>query len=63
MTNTPFRPVRGTEAAIKALPIVDGYVYYATDTCKIYMDKGEERLCMGGGGSANGASFYFGEYG
>ena len=64
MTNVPFRPIRGSEAAISVLPIVDGYIYYATDSGKIYMDKGNKRISMGGGGgSANGASFFFGIYG
>ena len=63
MSNTEFRPVRGTQATIDALPITDGYVYYAVDTGRIYMDKSDERISMGGGGAANGSSIYFGVYG
>lgn len=63
MSNIPFRPVRGTEAAIATMPIVDGYVYYAVDSGRIYMDRDDERISMGGGGAANGSSIYFGEYG
>ena len=64
MSNTPFRPVRGTEANIAKLPIIDGYMYYAYDSGKVYMDRGNARITMGGGGgSANGSSIYFGIYG
>ena len=63
MSNTEFRPVRGTQASINALPITDGYVYYAVDTGRIFMDKGDQRISMGGGGAANGSSIYFGTYG
>ena len=64
MSNTPFRPVRGTEANIAKLPIIDGYMYYAYDSGRVYMDRGNARIPMGGGGgSANGSSIYFGIYG
>lgn len=62
-----FHPVRGTQASVDALDPVDGYVYYTTDTKRIYMDKGNERILLSGGGSgggsANGASIYYGLYG
>lgn len=64
MSNAIFRPVRGTEEAIRKMPKEDGFVYYAYDSGRIYMDKGNERIPMGGGsGTANGASIYYGEYG
>ena len=65
MSDIVFRPVRGTQAAIDAIqPPVDGQIYYAIDTGCIYIDKGSKRIQMGGGGgSANGSSIYFGNYG
>ena len=32
----PFRPVRGTEEKLLAGPVVDGYLYFASDTGKIF---------------------------
>ena len=49
MNNTSFRPVRGTDKTISSLPITDGYIYFATDSGKIYLDKGNERISVGGG--------------
>ena len=37
-TSTAFRPVRGKEADILSKGYNEGYVYFATDTKKIYMD-------------------------
>ena len=49
MSDTRFRPVKGSEANIMAMGYNEGYVYFATDTKKIYMDaKGEEKIPMGG---------------
>ena len=63
-----FQPVRGSQASIDALECTDGYIYYTTDTKRIYMDKGDERILLSGGGgsgggAANGASIYYGLYG
>lgn len=45
----PFRPVKGTEAAIAAMAYQEGYVYFATDTKKIYIDaNGQSKIPMGG---------------
>ena len=56
MTETIFQPVRGTEEAIRRRPIVEGRVYFAYDTGKIYLDKDGHRYLMsstsGGSGSA-----------
>ena len=49
MNNTSFRPVRGTDKTISSLPITDGYIYFATDSGKIYLDKENERILVGGG--------------
>ena len=51
-----FRPVRGTEEKINEFPITNGYIYFATDTGRIYMDKNGERIAVGGG---KGASIYY----
>lgn len=45
----PFRPVKGTEATISVMPYQEGYVYFATDTKKIYIDaNGQSKVPMGG---------------
>ena len=46
----PFRPVRGTEEKLLAGPVVDGYLYFASDTGKIFLGKGYDLIPMGGGG-------------
>ena len=44
-----FRPVKGAEAVIMAMGYNEGYVYFATDTKKIYIDSnGQEKVPMGG---------------
>ena len=49
MSNVKFRPVRGLEKNILAMDYTDGYVYYATDTKKIYLDaNGQSKILMGG---------------
>lgn len=45
-----FRPVRGTEEKILAGPVIDGYLYFATDTGRIFLAKGFDLIPMGGGG-------------
>lgn len=44
----PFIPVRGTEDKIANYPNTEGYVYFSTDTKKIYLDSNGDRLSMGG---------------
>ena len=56
MKNTPFRIVRGFESNILNKPFVDGYVYIATDTKRIYIDAyfdgmAHNKLAIGGGNS------------
>lgn len=55
MATPKFRPYRGLEAKIKSFPQQPGYVYFATDTGRIYLDYNGQRLAMGG----NGASLYY----
>ena len=51
-----FKPVRGTEAQIKNCEHRDGYLYFATDTGKMYLDTSERRIMVGGSGSGGGNS-------
>ena len=54
-----FIPVRGLDKNIASEavnPITDGYVYFATDSGKIYVDSRGERVVMG----AAGAAIYYG---
>ena len=52
---TKFIPVRGTENFIASIPVTNGYVYFAIDTGKIYVDTADERVSVG----ASGASIYY----
>ena len=51
---TKFNVVRGTDEKIRQnFPYQDGYVYFAVDTGRIYMDvKGKNKVSMGGSGAA-----------
>ena len=61
MSNMIFRPVKGTDRNIQALEKVEGSLYFATDSGKIYLDTDGQRIPMGGGGgSAEGASVFYG---
>ena len=55
MSGPKFRPYRGVDSKNKEFPIQPGYVYFATDTGRIYLDYEDQRLTMGG----NGASLYY----
>lgn len=49
MNNTIFTPVRGIESTVLSMPYHDGYVYFTTDTKKIYLDTdGKNKMPMGG---------------
>lgn len=50
-----FRPVRASESVIVGLAYNEGYLYFATDTGKIFLDANGERKTMGGAG----ASIYY----
>ena len=58
-----FKPVRGKEKDILAMEYHDGWVYFTTDTKKIYMDvNGQQKLSMGGNsGIYYGIMTYTGE--
>ena len=55
MATPKFRPYRGEDKIIQSKPYQPGYVYFATDTGKIYLDYEGSRITMGG----NGASIYY----
>lgn len=46
----PFRPIQGTEEIIQKQSHQPGFVYFATDSGKIFLDTEEERIAVGGGG-------------
>jgi hypothetical protein len=43
---TPFVPVKGTEEKIKQLSPTEGYLYFATDTKKIFIDDNNKKLSL-----------------
>ena len=55
---TKFRPVVGVEENIKNLSFNEGWVYFASDTGKIFLDVDGERVTMGGSAAS---LFYFEE--
>ena len=62
VNDTIFCPVRGLEKNIisESNPIKDGYIYFATDTGRIYLDRGTKRYSMGGSGAGGaGAAVYY----
>lgn len=48
MAKLPFKPVIGTDAQIQACEPTQGYVWFATDSKKIYYSDGNAFLSMGG---------------
>lgn len=59
-----FQPVRGTESAISNLIIREGYVYFAYDSGRIYLDKDGKRYLVstkGGEGSGTGIVYANGD--
>lgn len=57
----PFRIVQGLEEKIMNIPIQEGYVYFTTDTKKIYLDSNKARLSMGGNAGIYYANINFGD--
>ena len=51
MNDTPFNVVKGTEASIKACRPLQGYLWFALDTRKIYYSDGTDFISMGGNSS------------
>jgi hypothetical protein len=47
-----FNPVRGKESIIATQAVVDGSIYFATDTGKIFVDAQGKRNIMGGSGTS-----------
>ena len=54
-TAYPFRPVRCTEDKLASLDIHDGYLYFTTDTQKVFLGNGTEKLEM-----CSSKGFYYG---
>ena len=50
-TDIAFVPVKGTEEKIKSLTPQKGYLYFTTDTKKIFMEQDSELISMGGNSS------------
>lgn len=52
-TSFGFRPVQGSDEKVRSLPYTEGYVYFATDTGKMYLDaEGQDKIPLGGSGAA-----------
>ena len=47
--STKFKVVRGTEERIQEYQYVDGQVYFAIDSGRMYLDVKGERVPVGGG--------------
>ena len=59
MSDTKFKVVRGVEERIKDYGYRDGYVYFAVDSGRIYLDaNGENKIPVGGG---NGVVIHYGK--
>lgn len=55
---TKFKVIRGTEERIQDYPYVDGHVYFAVDSGRMYLDSQGERVPVGGG---NGVVIHYGK--
>lgn len=55
--STKFKVVRGTEERIQEYQYVDGQVYFAIDSGRMYLDVKGERVPVGGG---NGVVIHYG---
>lgn len=54
-----FTPVQGTDKVIQSLDHQTGWLYFATDTGKMYLDTEDARISVGGG-KVDGISMYYG---
>lgn len=53
MSNILFTPIQGNDSQIQKIEYNEGYVYFALDTGKIYLDANDEnKILMGGGGAS-----------
>lgn len=53
MSNILFTPIQGSDSQIQKIDYNEGYVYFALDTGKIYLDANDEnKILMGGGGAS-----------
>lgn len=58
-SNPIFTPVQTSEAKIQDLDLQHGWLYFATDTGRMYLDTEDERISVGG--IAGGVSIYYGD--
>ena len=59
-SNPIFTPVQASESTILNSELQNGYLYFATDTGKMYLDTPTQRISVGGSGGGGGASIYYG---
>ena len=52
MNGVPFYPIQGPESVIAKTDIRNGFLYFATDSGKMYLDTETERISVGGTGAA-----------
>ena len=57
-SNPIFTPVQASEAQIKDLELQNGWLYFATDSGRMYLDTDTKRISVGGGGG--GVAIYYG---
>ena len=60
-SNPIFTPVQTTESVIKNLERQNGWLYFATDTGRMYLDTATDRISVGGFGGGAGASIQYGD--
>jgi hypothetical protein len=48
--NIAFTPIRGLEQDIRKIDYHEGYIYFAEDSGKIFLDSNNDRTVMGGAG-------------
>ena len=59
-SNPIFTPVQSTEAKIKKQELQNGWLYFATDSGRMYLDTATERISVGGAGGG-GIAIYYGD--
>ena len=52
MTNIQFNPLQASEKTIENATLAPGFLYFATDSGKIFLDTVDKRINVGGGGTA-----------
>jgi hypothetical protein len=60
-SNPIFTPVQTTEANMKNQDLQNGWLYFATDSGRMYLDTESKRISVGGFGGNSGISIYYGD--